>query len=115
VSLQELTNLLWAGARNRETTTAADGSFEFENVARGIYIVNVFAGGRRAQTPACRPGDSLTVRVPSGKLGVLTGRVTDTNGKPAIEAPVHAIRIRDSEGVPSTRLSQPLETLTDDQ
>ncbi len=112
-AISNQTNLFWF-VRGSETTTRADGAFEFENVARGVYIVAALDFSIRSGT--CRPGDSVTMRLSNSKgRGVITGRVTDENGKPAIEAPVRALGLRDSEGPVWIPGSRPLEGLTDDR
>ena len=100
--------------RTRQTTAAPDGSFEFASVPRGVYIVSAFLLDWPAQA-TCRPGDSITLSVSTNKGGVITGKVTDANGKPAIEAPVRAIRVRDFQGRPSMQSGRPIEGLTDDR
>ncbi len=116
VGLSPLSGEPWAWNRSgRAAITGPDGRFEFENVVRGVYVVAVYSYDFSLETAICRAGDSVMLRVSNSKGGVITGRVTDVNGKPAIEAPVTAIRLRDSEGRSTSWWSRQRGGLTDDR
>src|SRR5262249_4529256 len=55
-----------------------------------------------------RPGDQVTIRMTKG--GVITGKVTDSQGQPAVQIPVQAIRLRDEKGRPARQVAKPFST-----
>jgi len=87
-------------------TTDAEGNFKFTGLAPAPYYVSARAPGyvidlNRA-SESHRIGEHLTFNLVRG--GVITGRVTDANGEPLVEAQVTPRRISDLEGR-STRQS----------
>lgn len=82
-----------------------EGKFAFRNLAFGAYIVNAFAPNYLLEPdPFDRPdgriyhhvGASLSLRMIKG--GVITGTVTDANGKPLVGLFVDAARVRGADG-----------------
>jgi len=74
-----------------------DGWFEAKNVTPGAYSISVRVPGYISASdgddgpPFYRPGDSVTIRLIKG--GVITGRVTGSDGEPVVGARVRALRI----------------------
>ena len=60
-----------------------------------------------------RPGDSVTVTLIKG--GVIAGTITDSDGRPVVNATVRAFRVRDVEGKPVSNAVQTRERFTDDR
>src|SRR5215470_17681892 len=92
-------------ARNNQEETADDGSFSVEGLAPGAYTISVSAEGYIVDSGLLnedgkpifyRPGDTAIIRMIKG--GVITGKVTDAQGQPLIQAPVTAVRLRDERG-----------------
>jgi protocatechuate 3,4-dioxygenase beta subunit len=88
-------------------TSDADGRFTINNLERGVYDINGRLPGyydasvlapERGGRIYHQPGDALTIRMRKG--GVITGRVSDAEGKPVIAVHVSAVRLRDAEGRP---------------
>ena len=81
----------------------AEGRFAITGLSPGKYIVAAFKGGylNSSYGQARHGGPGLPVTVPSqngvlklaiSRGGVISGRVLDESGEPAINAPVHALR-----------------------
>lgn len=92
-----------ARRQDDSATTDADGNFRVDNLAPGVYSVDVSAAGyvrpptnENASRNFYRPGDNVNVRLIKG--GVITGKVINAEGEPVIAAPVRLLRLRDSEG-----------------
>ncbi|GAC1446859.1 MAG: hypothetical protein NVSMB56_09610 [Pyrinomonadaceae bacterium] len=92
-----------ARRQDDSATTDADGNFLVDNLAPGVYSVDVYAAGyvrpptnENAPRSFYRPGDKVNLRLIKG--GVITGKVTNLEGEPVIAAPVHLLRLRDTEG-----------------
>src|SRR5215470_4631914 len=92
-------------ARGNEEDTADDGSFSVEGLAPGAYTISVSTEGYIVDSGLLnedgkpifyRPGDTAIIRMIKG--GVITGKVTDAQGQPLIQAPVTAVRLRDERG-----------------
>ena len=86
-------------------TSDADGRFTINNLERGAYDINGWLPGyydasvlapERGVRVYHQPGDALTIRMMKG--GVITGRVSDAEGKPVVAVRVSAVRLRDAEG-----------------
>jgi Carboxypeptidase regulatory-like domain len=83
--------------------TDEDGKFRSDDLAPGAYTVSAYVAG---YVPAIdspdrqyyRPGETVILRMVKG--GVVTGKVTDSEGEPLIGARVSAVRVRDAEGRP---------------
>jgi protocatechuate 3,4-dioxygenase beta subunit len=83
-----------------QTITDERGKFTFGALLPGAYSFAFPPDTDDYGEPKVyRPGDTVTLRSAwMGKGCVITGLVTNSSGEPVIEAPVHAIRIRNSEG-----------------
>jgi hypothetical protein len=95
-------------SRTEAEETDDDGSFAVEGVEPGVYAVSVDAPGFIAGSGLIdqdgkpifyRPGDQVTIRMTKG--GVITGKVTDSQGQPVVQVPIHALRVRDEKGLPA--------------
>jgi hypothetical protein len=95
-------------ARSEGEETDDDGSFAVEGLEPGAYAVSVEAPGYMASSGLTdqdgkpiyyRPGDQVTIRMVKG--GVITGKVTDSQGQPVVQIPIRALRLRDEKGHPS--------------
>jgi hypothetical protein len=90
-----------------DNSGATTGRYVLSNLDPGIYRVGVRAAGfvleddplaDPAERNLFRPGDTASFRLVRG--GVITGRVTDGKGDPAVGAPVSVMRVRDAAGRP---------------
>src|SRR5262245_53767051 len=104
-------------ARTESQQTDDDGSFSVEGLAAGAYSISVaapayivFSGliGDDGKPIYYRPGDQVTIRMTKG--GVITGKVTDSQGQPPVQIPVQAIRLRDEKGRPARQMAKPFST-----
>jgi hypothetical protein len=98
-------------------TTDASGVFTLSDLPPRLYQLGITAKGYATPgTPIrARLGDSPTIRLTRG--GVITGKVTDRENRPIVEARVKVMRVADADGKPVTAPS-PLfypETMTDDR
>jgi protocatechuate 3,4-dioxygenase beta subunit len=107
-----------------EYTVTADesGGFRFENLAPGLYEIYTQLPGFVVETDSqtgrsagpYRPGDNVTVRLVKG--GVVTGTVTDGQGRPLVALNVRAVRVRDLDGgTPANPFPSAGEDRTDDR
>lgn len=92
-----------ATGAGRSIGTDEDGRFHADDLAPGGYTVSPYVPGYVPATDSAdrqyyRPGETVILRVVKG--GVITGKVTDSEGEPLIGARVAAIRVRDVEGRP---------------
>ncbi|HZH89129.1 MAG TPA: carboxypeptidase-like regulatory domain-containing protein [Pyrinomonadaceae bacterium] len=99
-----------------------EGKFTLSSLTFGAYLINAFAPGYMLETDATdqsaprlyhHVGDSVTLRMIRG--GVITGKVTDADGRAVVGVFVEAARVRYADGrtVPegaSGRLFQPRPT-----
>jgi hypothetical protein len=90
-----------------DNSGATTGRYVLSNLDPGIYRVGVRAAGfvpeddplaDPAERNLFRPGDTASFRLVRG--GVITGRVTDAAGEPAVGAAVAVVRVRDALGRP---------------
>ncbi|HYH86877.1 MAG TPA: carboxypeptidase-like regulatory domain-containing protein [Pyrinomonadaceae bacterium] len=105
--------------------TKADGTFKIENLERAPYLVNAYAPGffdtsyleyERGVRRFQRAGDHVTVTLARG--GVITGRVMDAKGEPAMGVRVNMVRVRTPDNKPVqevNRFMRSLERMTDDR
>jgi hypothetical protein len=104
---------------SRSAVTDAEGGFNFSGLVPMIYRIYASAPGyvnaseSGGDTIMARVGESIDVTLIKG--GVITGRVTDSNGEPAVIVTVSAIRVRDGEGRPLKNQSIGRQRLTDDR
>jgi hypothetical protein len=113
------------GASGGNAVTGPDGAFKIENLERAPYNVWAYAPGsfdaalleyERGARVFYRPGDTATLRVVRG--GVITGRVTDARGEPAVGVRVNLVRVRTLEGTAVREVNRfmgSLERTTDDR
>ncbi|HKQ75567.1 MAG TPA: carboxypeptidase-like regulatory domain-containing protein [Blastocatellia bacterium] len=91
------------GIRNQMQFINTDdaGRFKTPGLAPGLYAMEVHWPGYIIQPESTQPGmhragERLTFNMVKG--GVITGRVTDTNGEPVVSDHVNANRLRDLDG-----------------
>jgi protocatechuate 3,4-dioxygenase beta subunit len=114
---------------DRRVVSDREGNFKFENVPAGDYLMNAMVPGfinddpafsREGRSIAVDDGEAVTgIELPLRRGALITGRITDANGAPLIEAFVHLWMI-DKQGnenqisatIPSTYISM---NMTDDQ
>ncbi|MBC7929175.1 MAG: carboxypeptidase regulatory-like domain-containing protein, partial [Rubrivivax sp.] len=108
-----------------QAITKPDGSFKIENLERAPYVVNAYAPGffdasyleyERGVRAFYRVGDHATITLARG--GVITGRVLDAKGEPAMGVRVNMVRVRTLAGKPVrevNRFMRSLERMTDDR
>jgi hypothetical protein len=105
--------------------TKPDGTFKVENLERAPYFVTANVPGffdtaylefERGARRFHHAGDHVTLVLARG--GVITGRVMDAKGEPAIGVRVNMVRIRTPDGKPVqevNRFMRSLEKMTDDR
>ncbi|HLL75584.1 MAG TPA: carboxypeptidase-like regulatory domain-containing protein [Pyrinomonadaceae bacterium] len=90
-----------------DNSGATTGRYVLSNLDPGVYRVSVYAPGfvpeidpnaAPGERNLFRPGDAASFRLVKG--GVLTGRVTDAEGEPAVGATISVVRVRDAAGRP---------------
>lgn len=108
--------------RPRSTATDEEGKFEFNNLPERNYFVSASTQKGYVVKPQAmdepsrgrlRPGATVTITMIRG--GVITGRVTNTNGNPLISINVSAIRVRDQNGNRTNIPSGGIPLSTDDR
>ncbi len=107
-----------AAAASRRWRTDEAGNFRVENLKAGKHLVEVFAWGYLPQPGEagkqfCQAGESLIFIMKKG--GVITGKVTTTDGGVVIGARVKPIRVRDREGRSVQERVAGREVMTDDR
>ncbi|MBP6824775.1 MAG: carboxypeptidase regulatory-like domain-containing protein [Acidobacteria bacterium] len=105
----------------KTSLTDEDGNFQFTNLTPRGYSISVTES--RGYVQPLRPsnlprlvyriGENAVIRMMRG--GVITGKVTYTNGEPIIGIYVSAIRIRDADGAPVRTQNYSLNRITDDR
>jgi hypothetical protein len=114
-------SLLQRGNRNFRLTAETDekGQFRFDNLPQGVFLIYASAAGyylpriiSDAPEPTYKPGNVASIMLAKGS--VITGKVTDANGKPMIGVSVRPTLVRDWQGK-SVRASLVRERQTDDQ
>lgn len=105
--------------------TKSDGTFKVENLDRAPYTVNAYAPGffdgsyleyERGARTFHYAGDHVTLTLVRG--GVITGRVTDAKGEPAMGVRVNMVRVRTPDNKPVREVNhfmRSLERMTDDR
>jgi protocatechuate 3,4-dioxygenase beta subunit len=111
------------GLRPRAVTDQ-DGNYKINNVAAGSYEVEVGAvayvmADNASSTRNVVVGDGENIESVNFSLvrgGVITGKITDANGRPAIEQQVRLLRADtpDARTSQSSRPSQPVHTVSTD-
>jgi hypothetical protein len=89
-----IVRLLSGSLEAASATSAADGSFQMENLSPGVYDLAIDPWGvvRRDVTAATGPTDLVVIRLPGGTSSVLTGQVLDSAGAPKQSARVSLSR-----------------------
>ena len=91
-----------------DNSGATTGRYVLSNLDPGVYSLSVYAPGfvpdydpntDPAERDLYRPGDTASFRLVKG--GVITGRVLDPEGEPAVGASVAVVRVRDAAGRPA--------------
>src|SRR5580704_18624671 len=91
----------------RRARSGSDGGYTFNELTAGSYLIRPFAPAF-AEPPATTPSGMETIAVEAGESvdgidlalsrgAIVTGRVTRTDGRPAVEIPVGA-RLTDQSG-----------------
>jgi carboxypeptidase family protein len=108
---------------NTKTITENDGNFRATGLAPGLYSVDVSNTKEYAMKPLTsaerrvqryyRTGDNITIELVKG--GVITGKVTNSDGRPMVEVEVSETMVRDAEGhaLRGSRRGEP--RMTDDR
>jgi hypothetical protein len=98
----------------RPALTDDDGRFQLDGLSAGAYLVMVMTPGYVVAPEEgkryLRPGDTATINLIKG--GVITGKVTGSQGGPVVGTRVQAIRVRDLENRPAKPGSSPLTFLS---
>lgn len=107
---------------NSISTADEEGKFLINNLAPGVYSVNVNVPGYvTARDPGADPfasnayrvGDFVTVRMTKG--GVITGAVSDASGEAVVGVRVRAMLVRELDGSTSRAVGAVREYQTDDR
>jgi Carboxypeptidase regulatory-like domain len=106
------------GPLGQRTSTDNEGNFKIKGLDGGIYRFYIYAPGYvtlgpTSDTPTYRPGDKVELTMMKG--AVITGRVTNMSGEPAVTVQVRAFQVRDADGnkVQTGYYAQPV--FTDDR
>ena len=92
-----------------DNSGATTGRYVLSNLDPGVYQISVNAAGfvpdydpnaDPSERDLYRPGDTASFRLVKG--GVITGRVLDPEGEPAVGAAVSVVRVRDAAGRPAS-------------
>jgi hypothetical protein len=108
---------------NTEVVTDKDGNFRGAGLSPGLYEVDVLRVKEYVMRPLTaaesrerryyRVGDSVTITLVKG--GVITGRVTNSDGQPMVGVGVSATMIRDAEGYSARDAPEGDPRMTDDR
>lgn len=108
---------------NTEVVTDKDGNFRGAGLLPGLYKVDVPRAKEYVMRPLTaaesgerryyRVGDSVTITLVKG--GVITGRVTSSDGQPMVGAEISATIVRDAEGYFVREAPQGEPQMTDDR
>ena len=93
---------------NIMVVTDEDGNFRAAGLAPSLYAINIaqakeytmqpLTAAERREQRYYRTGDNVTIALVRG--GVITGKVTNSDGQPIVGVQVFAMMVRDSEGFP---------------
>lgn len=116
-----------AGASIASTTTDSEGRFRFNGIAAGRYNLTPVVPAFVAQTDSGDyglPGKALSLKrgeavegvdLALTRGGVISGRVTDEDGKPVIATHLRLVRVETGERFGLVTLSTPAMLETDDR
>src|SRR5262245_41917606 len=109
--------------RNTEVVTDKNGNFRGAGLSPGLYAVDVphvkeyvmrpLTAAENHERRYYRVGDSITITLMKG--GVITGRVTDSDGQPMVGLEVSVTMVRDGEGYSVRAAPQGESQMTDDR
>src|SRR5262245_30900382 len=109
--------------RNTEVVTDKNGNFRGAGLSPGLYAVDVprvkeyvmrpLTAAENHERRYYRVGDSITITLVKG--GVITGRVTNSDGQPVVGVEVSATMVRDAEGYSVRDAPEGEEQMTDDR
>jgi hypothetical protein len=110
---------LSGGSTSKTATADVDGNFSITGLTPTVY--RIYANSPGYVTPLefgglpsiARIGETINLTLVKG--GVITGRVTDSNGEPVVAVTVNAIRVRDSEGNAVQNRQNTRQRQTDDR
>jgi Carboxypeptidase regulatory-like domain len=108
---------------NTQVVTDKDGNFRGAGLSPGLYEVDVLRVKEYVMRPLTaaesrerryyRVGDSVTITLMKG--GVITGRVTNSDGQPMVGVDVSATMVRDAEGYSVRDAPEGDPRMTDDR
>jgi carboxypeptidase family protein len=108
---------------NTEVVTDKDGNFRGAGLSPGLYTVDAprvkeyvmrpFTAAESGERRYYRVGDSVTITLMKG--GVITGRVTNSDGQPVVGVDVSATMVRDTEGYSVRDAPEGDPQMTDDR
>ena len=108
---------------NVEVVTDKDGNFRATGLSPGLYAIDVprvkeyvmrpLTAAESGERRYYRVGDSITITLMKG--GVITGRVTTSDGQPMVGAEVSATMARDAEGYSVRDAPEGDPRMTDDR
>jgi len=108
---------------NSQVVTDKDGNFRGAGLSPGLYEVDVLRVKEYVMRPLTaaesrerryyRVGDSVTITLVKG--GVITGRVTNSDGQPVVGVDVSATMVRDAEGYSVRDAPEGDPRMTDDR
>jgi Carboxypeptidase regulatory-like domain len=108
---------------NTKVVTDRGGNFRATDLSPGLYTVNVsnakeyvmkpLAAAERRGQRYYRIGDNITIAVVKG--GVITGKVTTSDGRPMVGVEVSETMVRDAEGHPVRESRRGEPRMTDDR
>jgi Carboxypeptidase regulatory-like domain len=108
---------------NIQVVTDKDGNFRGAGLSPGLYEVDVLRVKEYVMRPLTaaesrerryyRVGDSVTITMMKG--GVITGRVTNSDGQPMVGAEVSATMVRDADGYSVRDAPEREPRMTDDR
>ncbi len=101
VTLQEKNNFQGSPIRAKADN---DGNFQMTGISAGSYMINVVApnfivpsegqGGLRGRTLIIADGERVDkIELELVRGGVITGKVTDSNGRPIVETTVYIVQV----------------------
>src|SRR5215510_16546461 len=109
--------------RNTEVVTDKNGNFRGARLSPGLYTVDVprvkeyvmrpLTAAESGERRYYRVGENITITLVKG--GVITGRVTNSDGQPMVGVDVSATMVRDAEGYSVRDAPEGEPRMTDDR